>query len=202
MELRALTVAVMQKNDCCVLCRKTELTFLVLGFWTLYFKSRKSDMHCMEHWAKKIRNIAPKFVQNTFGHFWKRLKAFFEFRNFFVFFENFRRLDLPWNTGQKNFFKKITPKHVQNTFEHFWERFWVFMEFWSFFNFFLKSFQDSTLRGTVGKNFFFQKSPKRRLDTWERFGQFRNFEIFLIFSLNFFYVFTSKFESGKLNSFF
>ena len=36
------------------------------------------------------------------------------------------------------------------------------------------------------KTFFSKKSPKRRLDTWERFGQFRNFEIFLIFSLNFF----------------
>ena len=112
---------------------------------------------------KKIRNIAPKFVQNTFGHFWKRLKAFFEFRNFFVFFENFRRLDLPWNTGQKNFFKKITPKHVQNTFEHFWERFWVFMEFWSFLIFFWNL---SKIRHSVEqweKTFFSKKAPK---DVW------------------------------------
>ena len=40
-----------------------------------------------------------------------------------------KRLDPPWNTGQKKFFEKITPKHVQNTFGHFRERFWAFLEF-------------------------------------------------------------------------
>ncbi len=59
---------------------------------------------------------------NDFGHF-----SIFE--NFLIFFENFRRLDPPWNTGQKFFFGKITPKHVQNTFGHFWERFWAFFDF-------------------------------------------------------------------------
>ena len=44
---------------------------------------------------------------------------------FFDFFENFRRLDLPWKTGQK-FFEKFAPKHVQNTFGYLWERFWAF----------------------------------------------------------------------------
>ena len=161
MELRALTVAVMQKNDCCVMCRKTELTFLVSGFWTLYFRSRKSEMHCMEHWAKKIRNIAPKLVQNTFGQFWKRLKAFFEFRNFFEFFENFRRLDPPWNTGQKNFFKKITLKYVQNTFAHFWERFWAFMEFWKFFVFFWNISKNRPSMEQWEKTFFFEKKPQK-----------------------------------------
>ena len=41
--------------------------------------------------------------ENTFGHFWN-------FEN--IFFENFRRLDIPWKTGQK-FFEKFAPKHVQ-----------------------------------------------------------------------------------------
>ena len=68
------------------------------------------------------------------------------------------------------------------------------------FSIFLKFFEGSTLHGTVGKNFSFQKSPKTRLDTWERFGQFKNFEIFLIFFLNLFYVSTSNFKSGKPNS--
>ncbi len=36
------------------------------------------------------------FFGNDFGHFWI-------FENFFDFFENFRRLDPPWNTGQKTF---------------------------------------------------------------------------------------------------
>ena len=59
---------------------------------------------------------------NDFGLFWN-----FEF--FLIFFENFRRLDPPWNTEQKKNFKKINPKPVQNTFGHFWERFWAFLQF-------------------------------------------------------------------------
>ena len=56
---------------------------------------------------------------NTFGPFWN-----FEKKNF----ENFRKLDPPWKTGQK-FFEKFAPKHVRNTFGYFWERFWAFLEF-------------------------------------------------------------------------
>ena len=55
----------------------------------------------------------------TFAHFWN-------FEN--IFFENFRRLDIPWKTGQK-FSEKFAPKHVQNMFAYFWERFWTFLEF-------------------------------------------------------------------------
>ena len=71
--------------------------------------------------GKKIfEKIAPKHVQNMFGHFWERFRAFLHFLKFFDLFEKFRRLDPPpWNTGQKNFFEKINPKHVQNTFGHF-----------------------------------------------------------------------------------
>ena len=47
-----------------------------------------------------------------------KIWAFLEFCKFFDFFENFRRLDLPWKTGQK-FFEKFAPKHVQNTFGYF-----------------------------------------------------------------------------------
>ena len=36
---------------------------------------------------------------NDVGHFWN-------FENFLIFFESFRRLDPPWNTGQKIFFRK------------------------------------------------------------------------------------------------
>ena len=59
---------------------------------------------------------------NDFGLFWN-------FENFFDFFENFPRLDSPWNTGQKKTFEKINPKHVQNTFGQFWERFRAFLQF-------------------------------------------------------------------------
>ena len=44
--------------------------------------------------------------ENTFGHFWN-----FEI----IFCENFRKLDPPRNTGQKNF-EKFDPKQVQNMF--------------------------------------------------------------------------------------
>ena len=84
----------------------------------------------MEHWAKNFfKKINPKHVQNMFGHFWERFRAFLHFLKIFDLFENFRRLDPPWNTEQKNFFEKYNPKHVQNTFGHFWERFWTFLEF-------------------------------------------------------------------------
>ncbi len=47
---------------------------------------------------------------NDFGHFWI-------FENFLTFFENFRRLDPPWNTGQKFFFRK---KHPKTCSKHVW----------------------------------------------------------------------------------
>ena len=90
-----------------------------------------------EQWAKKFFEIiTPKHVQNTFGQLWERFWVCLEFWKNFDFFGNFRRLDPPWNTGQKNFLEKIAPKHVQNTFGHSWERFWAFLEFWKVFWFF------------------------------------------------------------------
>ena len=56
---------------------------------------------------------------NDFRLFWNCEYSLF-------FFENFRRLDPPWKTGQK-IFEKIASKHVQNTFGFFWNglvRFW------------------------------------------------------------------------------
>ena len=40
-----------------------------------------------------------------FGHFRERFRAFLQFLKNFDFFENFRRLDPPWNTGQKKISK-------------------------------------------------------------------------------------------------
>ena len=79
-------------------------------FWNfekfLIFLKIFEDSTLMEHWEKKIFEIiTQKHVQNTFGHFWERFWAFLDFRNVFDFFENFRRIDSPWNTGQKQFSK-------------------------------------------------------------------------------------------------
>ena len=72
----------------------------------------------MEHWAKRTfsKKITPKHVQNTYGHFWEQFCAFLDFWKLFDFLKKFRRLDLPWNTGQKNF-EKITPKTCS---KHVW----------------------------------------------------------------------------------
>ena len=71
--------------------------------------------------------IAPKHVQNTFGHFWERFRAFLQFLKIFDFFEHFRRLDPTRNTGQKKISKNITQNMFKtrldtfgNDFGHFW----------------------------------------------------------------------------------
>ena len=69
----------------------------------------------MEHWAKKFfEKITPKHVQNTFGHFWEPFWEFMEFENFLIFQKTFRRLDPPWNTGQKIFSKNL-PQNMFKT---------------------------------------------------------------------------------------
>ena len=77
-------------------------------------------------------SFSEKLPQNTFrtrlDTFGNDFRLFWNFENFWYFFENFRRLDPPWKTGQK-FFEKFAPKHVPNTFGYFWERFWAFLEF-------------------------------------------------------------------------
>ncbi len=53
-------------------------------FWNfeefLIFLKIFEDSTLMEHWAKKkLEKINPKHVQNTFGQFWERFWAFFQF---------------------------------------------------------------------------------------------------------------------------
>ena len=111
-------------------CSKHVWTFLgtILGFSAIlksfwFFWKFSTTRPSKEHWAKNFfGKIDSKHVQHTLGHFWERFRAFLQFLKNFDFFETFRQLDPPWNTGQK-FFEKKTPKHVQNTFGHFWERF-------------------------------------------------------------------------------
>ena len=85
---------------------KPNSNFLSPENWPHIFQSRKSEKPCMEHSAKKLGKIASKHVQNTFGHFWKRLWSILEFWIFFDFFLNFSKPDPPWNTGHFFFEKK------------------------------------------------------------------------------------------------
>ena len=114
----------------------------------------------MEHWAKSFfEKITLKYLQNTFGHFWEWFWAFLEFWNFFDFFENFRRLDPPWNSGQKFFLKKSPQNIFKTRLDTFGNDFGHFCNFGKFL-IFLKYFEDSTLHGTLGKKFFRKNHPK------------------------------------------
>ena len=111
-----------------------------------------------------------------FGHFWERFRAFLHFLKNFDLFENFRRLDPPWNTGQKKKFSKKLPKTCP---KHVWTLLGTISDIFAIFKknlTFLKISEDSTLHGTMGKKFF-EKSPqnmfKTRLDTFgDGFGHF------------------------------
>ncbi len=113
---------------------------------------------------------------NDFGHFWN-------FENFLIFFENFRRLDRPWNTGQIFFFEKKLPQNMfktrLDTFGNDIGHFSIFENFLVF----LKIFEDSTLHGTLGKKFFrknYTKSCSKHV--WTLLGTIlSNFRILKIF---------------------
>ena len=125
----------------------------------------------MEQWAKKIfEKIAPKHVQNTFGHFWGRFRAFLKFLKIFDFFENFRRLDPPWNNGQKKFSKKLTQNMFKTRLDTFGKDFVHFCNFEKFLIFFEKFRRlDPPPWNTGQKNFFEKINPKHVQNT---FGQF------------------------------
>ena len=72
----------------------------------------------MENWAKICRKNFPKTGSKQVWILLGTLLGIFRILKIF-FFENFRKLDPPWNTGYKIYSKKS----AQNTFGHFWERF-------------------------------------------------------------------------------
>ncbi len=80
---------------------------------------------------------------NDFWHFWN-------FETFLVFFENYRRLDHPWNTGRNFFFRKKCPKTCS---KQVWTVLWTILGLFGF----LKFFEDSNFHGTLGKIFFSKK---------------------------------------------
>ena len=120
-----------------------------------------------------------------FGHFWERFRAFLHFLKIFDLFENFRRLDPPWNTGQKNFFEKITQNMSKTRLKTFGNDFRLCCNFEKFLTF-LKIFEDSTLQGTMGKKNFEKIAPKTcSKHVWTLLGTvsgifeiFKNFRFF------------------------
>ena len=81
---------------------------------------------------------------NDFGAFsiWKTL--------FFIFLKILKRLDPPWNTGQKKISKKLTQNMFKTRLDIFGNDFGHFCNFEKFL-IFLKIFEDSTFHGTLGK---------------------------------------------------
>ena len=74
-------------------------SFLI--FWK-FSKTRPS----IEHWAKKLSKKLPQNMFKTrLDFFGNDFRLFCNFEKFSIFFENFRRLDPPWHTGQKKFRK-------------------------------------------------------------------------------------------------
>ena len=128
---------------------------ILIIFW--FFKNISKTRPSMEHWAKKFyEKFTQKHVQNTFGHFWDRLWAFLEFWKFFDFLKTFRRLDPPWNTGQK-IFSKSTPKTCS---KHNWTLLGKILGIFGILKTFWKHFEKSTLHGTLGKKSLRKSYPK------------------------------------------
>ena len=85
-----------------------------------------------------FETIARKHVPNTCGHFWERFWAFLEFWKSFDFFEIFRRLDPPWNTGQNFFSRKNYPKTCS---KHVWTLLGMILGIFGILKFFLIFFE-------------------------------------------------------------
>ena len=157
--------------------------FGILNFFN-FFNNLSKTRPSMEHWAKLLfEKVNPTLVQNTFAHFWERFWAIMEVWKIFHFLKTFRRLDLPWNTGQKNFSEKLPQNMFKTRLDTFGND---FVQLWNFEKFliFWKHFEDSTIHGTLGKNFFRKNYPKtcsKHVWTiWERFWAF--LEIWKVFS--------------------
>ena len=151
------------------------------------FLSISKNRLSAEQWA--IKNFRKNYPQNMFktqlDTFGNDFGAFLDFWKFFDVLKTFRRLDPPWNTGQKKFTKKLPKNMFRTRLDTFGND---FGHFWTFENFsiFWKHFEDSTFHGTLGKKKFRKNYPqnmfKTRLDTFgNEFGHFWNFENFLIF---------------------
>ncbi len=177
MEMRTLTVALMQKNDCWVLCRKTELMFISPENWTHFFEFRDSelissspeDLKCpagntgQKIFRKYCSNASSKDVWTISGTI---LGTFGILKLFWFFLDIFESPVLHGTRGKLFFFEKIVTKHVQNKFGQFWKRFWAFLQFWVFFNFWKFS---KTPQNTGQKNFFKKIAPKHVQNTFEYF---------------------------------
>ncbi len=113
-------------------------------------------------------------------HVWTLLGTIlsnFRILKIFWFFRKFRRIDPPWNTGQKNFSKKLPENMFKTRLDTFGND---FGHFWNFENFliFFENFRRPSMEHWA-KFFFGKITPKHVQNTfghfWERFWAFFDF---------------------------
>ena len=163
-----------------------ERFWACLEFWNffLFLKIFEDSTHHGTLGKKFFRKKHPK---TTSKHVWTLLGTilgvFGILKLFLIYFENFRRLDPPWNTVQKIFSKKSP----LNLFKTRWDTFWnEFGHFWNLETFFFWKF--SKTRPTMehwAKSFFEKITLKQLQNTfghfWERFWAFLEFWNFFLF---------------------
>ena len=96
-----------------------------------------------------------------FGLFWERFWALLEFWKFFDFLKTFRRLDPPWNTGQKNFSKELPQNMFKTRLDAFGNDFGRLLNFEKF----SKTFRRLDPPWNTGQNKFSKKFPQNMLKT-------------------------------------
>ena len=140
--------------------------------------------------AKKFNEkIAPKRLQNTFGHFWERFWAFLEFWKFFDFFWKF----LKTRPSMEDCAKKLSKKCLKTCLKHVWSVLGTILGIFGilkFFWFFWKVLKTRPSMEDWAKNIFSKNLPQNMFKTrlvsfGNDFGHFWNFEKFLIFLKNF-----------------
>ena len=132
----------------------------------------------MEHWVKKIGKIDPKHVENTFGHFWKRISAVLECWIFLNFGKIWRAR--PCMEHGANFFSKKLP---QNMFKTSFDNFGNDAGHFCVFEFFLIFRKLSMTPWNTGeKNFFKKNAPKHVWTLGNVFGHFGTLKLFWFFS--------------------
>ena len=132
-------------------------TFGILKLFLIFLKIFDDSM---EHWAKKIGKIAPKHVQNTFGHFGDQFWALLEFWNFSWFFWKYSMT--PWNTGQKK-----SEKSPQSMFKTRLDTLGTILGTFRILKFFFDFFEKFRwLHGTLGKKNVFKKIAPKHLWTF------------------------------------
>ena len=161
---------------------KPNSNFLSPENWPHIFKSRKSEKPCMEHLAKKLGKIASKHVQNTFGHFWRRLWSIWNFENLLIFFEIFQNPTLHGTRG--NFFSKKMPQNMfKSSLDTFGNDFGLFWDF----EFFFENLPRLDPPWNTEQFFLSKKMPQ---NTFGQLGtildNFRTLNFFFTFSLKFF----------------